>query len=161
MISTFSQFRHEFATTATLGVDGYEPWPVANIGLNGFAPTWSGIGKFPFSGPLTGLLMYLSLDNYAVGPLAYRSYLSQRTDDASARYLTIAEAPTASGSWIIQPSPLAVSTFDIALSGGVYHVQTEEQAVGLFRDVVLYVQRLSDDAIAVLDFLPRIVGSYS
>lgn len=155
MISTFTQFRSDFATSSGLLVDGYERWPVDNIGLNGFAPTWTGITKIPFT-----MTVQVSLDGSANGAMLYRSYLSQRTDDATKQYLLAAETTGKTGTWSLLPTALAIADLELAIVGPGYLIDTEEKAAGLFRDVTLYVQRLSDDSIGMLHFLPRVLGSY-
>ena len=146
-------------TTTVDGVyidgDGLELWPLALVRKagSGFGDAGSTITGIPstFGGETS---FFVSCNTGAAdaapGVDEYDWYLSQRSDDAAAQYLTIAQRSNIgvnsySGTVIVASSTLAATHFDLTSSAD------EPTLRALFKRSHLYVRRRSDGAIQWVD----------
>ena len=140
IIQRYQDFRNIFATTTTVANDGFYVWPVANVGQAGFTGlTRSTVPvTFPITLHATGSL---NADS-SFGVDEFDWYLSQRTDDPSDQYLsiTVVTPTTVSYSGSIQISKTSLGT-------ATYPGVTEDDLIGLFRHVDIYVQKRSNNLI--------------
>lgn len=145
IVHSYTTFRALFATSATLGADGFEVWPSSMVRAAGFTGGFSGIDTPILSFPIT-----ISVNANAVGAEAYHFWLSQRTEVEASQYLTVARATGASGSWTIGLTAKAVA--DLGLADEEDSV-TPDQLTEILRHCHVYVQRISDNAIQWCDLL--------
>lgn len=155
VLATWPFFRHHFATSASVDPDGMPTWPIASVRAGGFTAGLSGIGRPIQAFPLTvscngGITDAAASDTYAW-------YLSQRTDDTAAQYMSIVHS-TAGTSGTVTIALTAKCVADLALASATASL-TEDQLVRILNDVHLYVKRRSDDAIQWLDVLEYTLGA--
>ena len=149
VVANYTTFRAWFATSATLDVDAMEVWPVANVRGAGFTTGVFGIGK-----PIQAFPITVSCNagvSDATAGTTYAWFLSQRTEDTAAQWLSCVET-TAGTSGTVTISLTAKCVTDLAL-GGTTSSLTNDQLVRILKNVHLYVQRASDDLIQWVDLL--------
>lgn len=140
IITTWSQFRTVFMPGASIGPDGVPEWDSGNVDQVGFVGsiTFPTYVTFPYdievdAGP-----------DAVPGTAEYHWYLSQRTDDTTKQYFTIVQndtsAPTVTNSGRIRITRTALATT-------LYPTVTTAALIAMFRDVDLYVYRVSDGLI--------------
>lgn len=153
ILSTYTNFRAMFATSATLAADGMEVWPVSMLRASGFNGGITGMPK-----PVTAFPVTLTCNAEAVdGGGAFNWYLSQRTDDSAKQYLYCSQlAADKSGSVLIGLTSLGVA--ELGLAGPTAAV-SQEHLIRVLKFCDLYVQRVSDKAIQHLLLLPATLGS--
>lgn len=154
VIATWPFFRAHFATSASTDADGMPTWPIAEVRSGGFTGGFTGIGRPIQSFPLT-VSCNGGLSDIA-DSTTFAWYLSQRTDDAAAQYMSITHAAGISGTITIALTAKCVT--DLGLSG-VTDSLTEDQLVRILNDAHLYVQRAADDAIQWVDLLEYTLGA--
>lgn len=148
----YTTFRYTFATSATVANDGHRAWPVANLGLNSFAqPT-----GLPTVITTMDLPIILTANAGAADAVflvdEYHWFLSQRTDVAAIQYLAITRSDT--------PPSSHSGSVRIGRTGGGGTVLGDYDAIrSIFRDVHLYVKRVSDGAIQHIDFMRDLYSS--
>ena len=148
---------------AFIDPDGLERWPVANVNS-----TWVNTFEFfadsgPFV-PLVGFGDYIVTVNAVAadavqGTDEYAWFLSQRTEDTAQQSLTIEDTPDAAGqsfSGTIRLRHTQLALDEYGLTEGV--ALTPTQTAAMFKNVHVYIQRLSDDAIQFVD-LHRFLGT--
>lgn len=161
ILTTYAQFRATFATSATIGTDGFLVWPGAEVE------------------PVTGLMMEPEITSFphliqvddtqdpSPGVDRYDWYVSQRTDDPAKQYLTVARndslPQTYSGQVVIGLTALAVSLLFDPDDPPVPSVAfdpplTPAQILALFTDVDVYVQDKATNAIQHLKLLEVMTG---
>lgn len=145
VLTTYTAFRTAFATAAVPVNDGLDQWPYVQLLVPGFTNTWTIPNTLP-SGFATGTPWVITINAGANDAVAgvdeYTWYLSQRTDDPLKQYFTIAHPnvlpATRSGT---------VNIYFSAFGQSVYGFVDTTVIPIIFRNVDLYVQRISDDAI--------------
>lgn len=147
IIKLYKDFRYRFSDTLAPSFDGREEWPTELVRANGFDAGFTGIPR-----PITAFPVTISCNGEAVdGGAAFDWYLSQRTDDWTNQYITV-----------IQPGPLQSGTIELSLTGRALadlslltHTSqvSEEHLVRILTDNMLYVKRISDGAIQMVDLL--------
>jgi hypothetical protein len=154
IIARWTDFRAIFATSSTLGPDGVEVWPLASVRASGFDGGLTGIDR-PFSAfPLTVSCNAQAAD----GGAAYNWYLSQRTDDSSLQWMSITQySSTQSGTVTIALTAKCVTDMGLA---GVTASLDPDQLAEILKHCTLYVQRVSDDAIQLVQLLQYTLSSY-
>jgi hypothetical protein len=142
LLPDFTTFRLYFgAVTATVDDDGYETWPVALVRANGFDGGFTGIPR-----PITSFPLTISINGGAVdGGNAFDWYLSQRTDDPTSQYLSIAH-PSAMQSGTVVLSITAHGAVELGLTL-ITDPVNEDQVREALKHCTLYVRRKSDSAI--------------
>ena len=138
IIPSYAFMRTWFAIDPALTADGMERWPVELMRANGFDDGFTGIGKpiqaFPVTVSCNGGVVDASDAN-----APYHWYLSQRTDDTTKQWVSIAHASSLnSGSVTLTLTALAVS--DLGL-GSATDSLTEDQLARITKNLHLYVQR--------------------
>lgn len=141
IVANWITMRSLFATGVALDVDGVSTWPIGSVRPTGFNSGFTGIAT-----PITAFPITVTIG----GSVDHHAYLSQRTDDGAAQYLTLAIANATTDAWTISLTALAVS--DLGLASATAAVDTGQLTL-LLRDVTLYVQRISDDAIQLVNLL--------
>jgi hypothetical protein len=147
-----------FAITGTLAADGMERWPVDLVRANGFDDGFTGIARpiqaFPITVSCNGGVVDASDANSV-----YHWYLSQRTDDTTKQWISMAHASILnSGSVTLSLTALAVSELGL---GAATDSLTEDQLTRITKNLHLYVQRKriaagGDSAIQWID-----IGKYT
>lgn len=145
IIYSWTAFRHHFNPFGDIGPDGVEGWPIDDVRAGGFDGGFSGIAE-----PITAFPIDVSVDGSASGALAYHAYLSQRTDDPDAQYLSIIRKSGKSGTFTIGLTALAVTELGLTLATDPV---SSAQLIQALKYVTLYVQRLSDGAIQLVNLL--------
>lgn len=154
IILRWQDFRSRFATSSTIGVDGVEAWPVANVRASGFDGGLSGIGRPIAAFPLTVSCNALAVD----GGAAFDWYLSQRTDDPTLQWISVAQySATQSGTVTLALTSECVSDLDLS---DVDATLTEDQIIEILKHCTLYVKRLSDGAIQLVQLLQYTLSNY-
>lgn len=154
ILARWTDFRARFATSATTGPDGVEVWPIDEVRSGGFTGGFTGIAR-----PITAFPLTVSCNSQAVdGGAAFDWYLSQRTDDSTLQWMSISQfSATQSGTVTIALTAKCVT--DLGL-GGTTATLTEDQLREILRHCTLYVQRVSDDAIQLVQLLQYTLSSY-
>ncbi len=154
VLLTFPGFRAAFSPSGNDG-DGYPTWPVDKVRITGFNAGLTGIPR-PITAFSTGLV--ISCNGVAVdGGAAFDWYLSQRTDDPARQYLAMRQhTDTRSGTVLLTTTATGRAAVGMALPNSPIN---EDQATRLFKDVTLYVRRVSDGAIQLVQFLPYTLAS--
>ncbi len=149
---TFAGFRAAFSTGGT-DKDGYPTWPADKVLSGGFDAGLTGIPR-----PISTVLLTISCNGQASdGGAAFDWYLSQRTDDPVRQYLGITQNNILkSGTVSIVATLVGRAAVGMAMSNSPV---SEDQLVRLFKDVTLYVRRVSDSAIQLVQLLPYTLGS--
>lgn len=147
--SNWTTFRHHFATTSILDDDGVEEWPLGRVRANGFDDGFTGIDI-----PITEFPIDVSVNSGANGALAYHVYLSQRTDEADNQYMSVTRKSGKSGTFTIALTANAVT--ELGLDDATDSLTTS-QLIQLLKDCTLYVKRLSDGAIQLVNMLEATV----
>ncbi len=150
----WTDFRHYFATSSTLGNDGVEEWPIASVRASGFTGGFTGIAR-----PITAFPLTVSVNALAVdGGSAYNWYLSQRTDTASLQWISITQySSTQSGTVTIALTAKCVTDTGIASTTASL---TEDELREILKHCTLYVQRVSDNAIQLVQLLQYTLSAY-
>lgn len=149
----WTDFRARFAAASTLGVDGVEAWPVSLVRANGFDAGLTGISR-----PITAFPVTVSCNGQAAdGGSAFDWYLSQRTDDTSLQWISLAYlSATQSGTVVLSLTAKCVT--DLGLSGATATL-TEDELREILRHTTLYVRRVSDGAIQLVELLRYTLSS--
>jgi hypothetical protein len=148
ILTTYSQFRATFATSATIGLDGFAVWPNASLAAV-TTLTVPATATFPF------LIQVDASNDPTAGVDRYDWYVSQRTDVTTRQYLSVARndaAPfTNSGKISIGLTALATSLlYATPLS--------TKQITELFTNVDVYVQNKATNAIQHVLVLERLTA---
>lgn len=159
IVTTYTDFRHRFSTSGTIGIDGYEEWPVAELGSGGFSGGFTTVSGSPIARPILAFPITVSCNSGAAdGGSAFDWYLSQRTDDPSLQWISIAQySGTQSGTVTLALTAKCVS--DLGLSSPTASL-TEDELIAILKNCDLYVQRRSDDAIQVLQLLQYTLSDF-
>lgn len=140
IFATWSQFRAGFMPGAPIGIDGVETWDSAMVDQAGFANslTFPQFVSFPYdievdAGP-----------DAVPGTDEYSWYLSQRTDVVANQYFEVQRNDT--------NSPVVTNSGRIrivrtALAATLYPTVTTIALIAMFKDLDLYVYRVSDGLI--------------
>lgn len=141
IIPRFTDFRHRFATSPTLGPGGYEVWPVA------LQDAALAISVDDGTNALLALPAIMSVNGGAADAVSgvdeYDWYLSQRTDDTAAQCLSLTSAAGTSSTVTLARTALGTSRYP---SGSTDDMRK------LYRHVCVYVSRKSDKAWNMIDF---------
>ncbi len=154
IIDRWTNFRYSFATSSTIGNDGVEVWPVEMVRANGFDGGFTGIPR-----PISAFPLTVSCNGQAAdGGAAFNWYLSQRTDDSSLQWISVTQlSGTQSGSVVLALTSKCVSDLGLA---GVTVTLNEDQLREILKHCDLYVQRVSDDAIQLVQLLQYTLSAY-
>ncbi len=154
VLLTFPGFRAAFSPSGVDG-DGYPTWPIDKVRITGFNAGFTGIPR-PVTTFSTGLV--ISCNGQASdGGAAFDWYLSQRTDDPARQYLAMRQRTDAqSGTVLLTTTPTGRAAVGMAMANSPIN---EDQATRLFRDVTLYVRRVPDGAIQLVQVLPYTLAS--
>lgn len=139
ILTTYTQFRYHFsATPATLANDGASVWTGANLTLTGMSVPTSA-ASFPFT-----ITINSQANDASPGVDEYDWYVSQRTDDTTAQYFSVANPSvlpsTRSGTILVSLTAMAT---DLEYATPL----DTRQILELFTDVDIYVKRRSDGLI--------------
>ncbi len=152
VFTSFSGFRAAFSTGGTDG-DGYATWPLAKVRSGGFDAGLTGIPR-----PISVVGLTISCNAEADdGGAAFDWYLSQRSDDPARQYLFLSQrTDPQSGTVLLITTAVGRAAVGMA---SINSPVNEDQLVRLFRDVTLYVRRVSDGAIQLVNLLPSTLGT--
>lgn len=145
IINTYADFRAIFANggvdeAATMALDGFQPWPVANLRANSIPEIVLS------SGPFTALSFRVSINAEAAdGGSSFDWYLSQRTDDPARQwFLAYQYSALRSGTLSIELSAIGIAELGLDSSGDTV---TADQAALALKYCDAYCLRRSDGAI--------------
>lgn len=142
---TYAVFRDDFAEDPDPGVDGYPVWPVWNLEQPDFNGGLSGLPA-----PITAFPITVSVDGQANGSEGHRCYLSQRTDEPTARWLDIQWVSGKSGTWTISLTSACVAALGL---GSATDTLVIDQVERILKYCSLYVQKISNQHTQHFDLL--------
>lgn len=147
--------------------DGVEQYPgpfgdTNKVRSGGFDGGFSGVPT-PYGGVAFEVTVNATAADSVYGVHEYRWYLSQRTDDSTKQYLSIAsktptEGNTYSGTMSIVHSTLAYTDLGPGLSADEFKdAMTPDLIIEIFRHCHLYCQRISDGSLQWVDLLKAMI----
>lgn len=155
ILPRWTDFRFGFVEDpATIGIDGVPPWPVDRVRADSFDGGFTGIGR-----PISTFPITVSCDSEATTSAArHYWYLSQRTDDPTLQWLSIAHAVEAkSGTVTIALTSRCVS--DLGLASATTPLD-DGQLREILKHVSLYVIDRLTFAIQWVPMLQYALSSY-
>ena len=174
IIPRFTDFRHRFATTTTLGPGGYEPWPVALQDAALAINVDDGVDSL--RAPPAILSVNGGAADAVSGVDEYDWYLSQRTDDPEIQALSLVSTPGASSTITINLTAWWTTTRSLQAFPGSpgnpsadppvapipagYNPSNSDHVRVLYRHCYIYVSRKADKAWAMLDISKALLGEH-
>lgn len=151
----FTTFRHHFSVTGTPDpLTGYEEWPNDYVRINSFTtfnlprpitqPSFTVTVNPASPGDLIGA------DDAVAGTDEYNWYVAMRTDDTARQHLSVSQVANKSGT--LQFGVTSVAEDLIPNVDGTTHLDEIDLHL-LYRNVWIYVQRVSDDAVQLIELL--------
>ena len=162
----YTTFRHRFSTSGTIDpITGYEEWPLAEVGSGGFTtfnvPRPMATAAFTVTCNGAGSSV-IGADDAVLGVDEYNWWVSLRSDVAAEQIVTVAQY-SAAKSGTLQfgvNQTLARALLNSTTFTSATNLETDLVRQLLYRNVWIYVQRVSDDAVQVIDLLRASTADY-
>lgn len=162
----YTTFRHHFSVSGTPDpITGYEEWPLNKVRTGGFTTlnVPRPITQANFTVTCNGVgSALIGADDAVLGVHEYNWYVSLRTDDPASQIITATQY-SAAKSGTLQfgvNTTLAAKLLNVTSFTGTTKITSDLTLQLLYRNVWIYVQRVSDDAVQLVDLLRASTADY-